>query len=67
MYLQLGHKVVDAVAKQVHRSEAAGQEGTPPPVVVLSNATKRNIGLTLKSYKGEANHFHPLIKKFFGH
>lgn len=40
MYLQLGHKVVDAVAKQVHRREAAGQEGTPPPVVVLSNATK---------------------------
>lgn len=33
--LQLGEEVVDGVDKQVDGREATGQEGTPPPVVVL--------------------------------
>lgn len=36
MNLQLGHKIVNTVSKEVHRGETTGQERTPPPVVVLS-------------------------------
>lgn len=38
--LQLREEVVHAVDKQVHRSEATGQEGTPPPVVILNTGYK---------------------------
>ena len=34
----LGDEIVDAVDGQVDRSEAAGQEAPPPPVVVLNGA-----------------------------
>lgn len=33
--LQLREEVMHAVDKQVDRCEAAGQEGTPPPVIIL--------------------------------
>lgn len=36
MNLQLGHKIVNTVSEEVHRSETTGQERTPPPVVVFS-------------------------------
>lgn len=34
--LQLRKEVMHSINKQIDRCEAAGQEGTPPPVVVLS-------------------------------
>lgn len=33
--LQLGEEVMYAIDKQVDRCEATGQEGTPPPVIIL--------------------------------
>lgn len=39
--LQLGEEVVDGVDKQVDGREATGQEGTPPPVVVLQETGLR--------------------------
>ena len=39
--LQLGEEVVDGVDKQVDGREAAGQEGAPPPVVVLQETGLR--------------------------
>lgn len=34
--LQLWEEVMDSIDKQIHCCEATGQEGTPPPVVVLA-------------------------------
>lgn len=38
--LQLREEVMDAVDKQVDRSEATGQKGTPPPVIILDTGYK---------------------------
>lgn len=40
-YLQLREEVMHSVDKQIDSCEAAGQEGTPPPVVVLDTHYKR--------------------------
>lgn len=34
---EFGHEVMDTVAKEVNGCEATGQEGPPPPVVILNN------------------------------
>lgn len=39
--LQLWEEVMHSVDEQVDCCEAAGQEGTPPPVVVLGNTEKQ--------------------------
>lgn len=38
--LQLREEVMHAVDKQVDRCEATGQEGTPPPVIILDMSYK---------------------------
>lgn len=38
--LQLGEEVMYAIDKQVDRCEATGQEGTPPPVIILDTVYK---------------------------
>lgn len=35
-YGQFGDKEMNRVQKEIHRSTATSQEGTPPPVIILS-------------------------------
>lgn len=44
--LQLWEEVMHSVDEQVDCCEAAGQEGTPPPVVVLGNTVKQGVLLS---------------------